>query len=350
MSDVTRSFTSLSSLGWQPFFQQQLLLEEWDVALPARIIEQHKSEIKVATAEETIAIALTHSMPEMVVGDWILLDGDKHFLRLLERKTSFARKAAGSKVHKQLISANVDTAFIVCSMNADFNLNRIERFLSLVNESEAEPVVVLSKSDQTESPEKFIRAVQSIDPLLMVEAVNCLDSVSISKLSPWVKKGRTIAVLGSSGVGKSTLTNTLLGEETQSTSGIREDDSKGRHTTTSRSLVSLAEGGLILDTPGMREIQLADCKDGIATTFADIEALAEECRFADCQHESEPGCAIQKAIESEGLDVRRLGNYKKLLREEALNSANLAERRANDKALGKFYKTTLAQATKLKGR
>lgn len=347
-------FTSLASLGWQPFFQQQLSLEEWDSVLPARVIEQHKSEIKVATAEEILTLALIHTMPEMVVGDWILLsesaDGEKHFSRLLERKTCFSRKAAGSKVQKQLISANVDTAFIVCSMNADFNLNRVERFLSLVNESDAEPVVVLSKSDQADSPEKFIQAVQRIDPLLMVEAVNCLDSVSISKLSPWVKEGRTIAVLGSSGVGKSTLTNTLLGEEAQSTSGIREDDSKGRHTTTSRSLVSLAEGGLILDTPGMREIQLADCKDGIATTFADIEALAEECRFADCQHESEPGCAIQKAIESEGLDVRRLGNYKKLLREEALNSANLAERRANDKALGKFYKTTLAQATKLKGR
>jgi ribosome biogenesis GTPase len=350
MSDFTSPFSSLSALGWQAFFQQQLLLEEWDTALPARIVEQHKSEIKVATAEEIVTLALTHNMPEMVVGDWLLLNAGKQFSRLLDRKTCFSRKAAGSKVHKQLISANVDTAFIVCSMNDDFNLNRIERFLSLVNESEAEAVVILSKSDQAESPEEFIQAVQSIDPLLMVEAVNCLDAESIKKLSPWVKQGSTIAVLGSSGVGKSTLTNTLLGDNTQSTGGIREDDSKGKHTTTSRSLIALGAGGLILDTPGMREIQLADSKDGIAATFADIEALAEQCRFADCGHQGEPGCAIEKAIESGELDSRRLANYQKLLKEDAFNSASLSERRASDKALGKFYKTTLAQATALKGR
>ena len=350
MSDITYSFSSLSDLGWQPFFQQQVSLEEWDDALPARIVEQHKSEIKVATAEETITLALTHNMPEMVVGDWILLNAEKHFSRLLDRKTCFSRKAAGSKVHKQLISANVDTAFIVCSMNDDFNLNRIERFLSLVNESAAEAVVILSKSDQAESPEEFIQAVQHVDPLLIVEAVNCLDAESIKKLSPWVKQGSTIAVLGSSGVGKSTLTNTLLGENTQSTSGIREDDSKGKHTTTSRSLIGLSAGGLILDTPGMREIQLADSKEGIATTFADIEAFAEQCRFADCGHESEPGCAIQKAIESGELDSRRLGNYQKLLKENAFNSASLSERRASDKALGKYIKNTQAEAAGLKGR
>lgn len=347
-------FTSLVSLGWQPFFQQQLLLDEWDSATPARIIEQHKSEIKVATEEEVLTLKILHSMPEMVVGDWLLLEDSenqpKQFSRLLDRKTSFSRKAAGSKIHKQLISANVDTAFIVCSMNDDFNLNRIERFLSLVNEAEAEAVVILSKSDQAESPEEFIQAVQSIDPLLMVEAINCLDVESIKKLSPWVKEGSTIAVLGSSGVGKSTLTNTLLGENAQSTSGIREDDSKGKHTTTSRSLLALAEGGLILDTPGMREIQLADSKEGIEATFADIELLAQQCKFGDCQHDDEPGCEVKKAVESGELDERRLNNYQKLLKENAHNSASLAERRASDKALGKFYKKTLSQSTALKGR
>jgi len=343
-------FESLASLGWQPFFQQQVLLEEWDSALPARIVEQHKSEIKVATAEEVITIALTHNMPEMVVGDWLILNEEKNFSRLLDRKTSFARKAAGSKVHKQLISANVDTAFIVCSMNDDFNLNRIERFLSLVNESSAEAVVILSKSDQAETPEEFIQAVQSIDPLLMVEAVNCLDAESIKKLSPWVKEGSTIAVLGSSGVGKSTLTNTLLGKSAQSTSGIREDDSKGKHTTTSRSLIALTAGGLILDTPGMREIQLADSKEGIAATFSDIEAFSEQCRFADCGHQGEPGCGIQLAIESGELDSRRLANYQKLLKEDAFNSASLSERRASDKALHKYYKNVLAKTAELKGR
>lgn len=341
---------ALADLGWQPFFQQQLSLEEWDTAIPARIVEQYKSEVTVTTGTDTFNIVLLPSMPEMVVGDWVLLDSNTQFLRLLERKTCFSRKAAGSKLKKQLISANVDTAFVVCSMNEDFNLNRIERFLALVNEAGAEPVVVLSKSDQTAAPETFIEQVQSLDAFLAVEAINGLDENSVAKLQPWLKKSSTIAVLGSSGVGKSTLINTLLGDEQQATAGVREDDGKGRHTTTSRSLISLKDGGLILDTPGMREVQLADSKEGIATTFADIEHYAEQCRFSDCGHASEPGCAVQQAVQSGDLDQRRLDNYLKLLREDALNSASLAQRRADDKALGKFYKTTLSEAQKLKGR
>ena len=341
---------SLTTLGWQPYFQQQLSLDEWDGAIPARVIEQNKSEITVATESDAFNIALLATMPEMIVGDWLLLDGQQRVLRLLDRKTCFSRKAAGSKLKVQLISANVDVAFIMSSMNDDFNLNRLERFLSLVNESGAEPVVLLSKSDQSDVPESFIEQVQKLDPFLMVEAVNCLDRESVNKLSPWIKEGTTIAVLGSSGVGKSTLVNTLLGEEYQSTGDIREDDNKGRHTTTRRSLIALDSGGVILDTPGMREIQLADCKEGIAATFSDIEALSEQCKFSDCHHQNEPRCAVQQAIKSGDLDERRLNNYLKLLREESLNSASLSERRANDKALGKFYKKTLSESQKLKGR
>jgi len=344
------NLSSLSDLGWQSFFQQQLSLNEWDESIPARVVEQHKSEITVATEKGVFNIHLLAGMPEMVVGDWLLLDDQHHVLRMLDRKTIFSRKAAGSKLKRQLISANVDTAFIVSSMNEDFSLNRIERFLSLVNESGAEPVVVLSKSDQADNPQAFAEQVHSLDPFLMVEAVNCLDRDSVDQLSPWIKAGATIAVLGSSGVGKSTLINTLLCENRQSTGNIREDDDKGRHTTTRRSLVPLKSGGMILDTPGMREIQIADCKEGIATTFSDIEAFAEQCKFSDCKHQAEPGCAVQQAIVSGDLDQRRLDNYLKLLREEAYNSASLAERRSSDKALGKYYKNTLSEALKLKGR
>ncbi len=341
---------SLVELGWQPFFQQQLSMEEWDAATPARVVEQHKSELEVATQAGTHTLEITHAMPSVTVGDWVLLDDHGVFLRALERKSCFARKAAGSKLSRQLIAANVDTAFIVCSMNEDFNLNRIERYLSVVNNAEAEPVVVLSKMDLCADPEGMSQQVQSLDNMLCVESVNSLSSDSVSKLLPWCQPGKTVVLLGSSGAGKSTLSNRLLGDEHQDTGDIREDDGKGRHTTTRRSLLKMPTGAMILDTPGMRELQLADCEEGVASTFSDIIDLADNCRFGDCQHGNEPGCAVRSAIESGELDERRLLNYLKLSREQALNSASLAQRRATDKDLGKYYKRTLSEAKKLKGR
>ncbi len=340
----------LESLGWQPFFQQQLSLEEWEISVPARVVEYHRSEMRLLSEQGESTVLLQHEMPAMVVGDWVLLSPEGAFQRLLERKTCFQRKAAGSDVRTQLISANVDTAFIVCSINDDFNLGRLERYLALVNEAGAEPVIVLTKEDLVDEPAQWVREVQRANPGVMVESVNALDADSVNKLAPWMARGNTIAVLGSSGVGKSTLVNTLAGNEGQQTGAIREDDSKGRHTTTSRSLVRLESGALMLDTPGMREIQLANSESGIEATFAEIAQLAEGCRFSDCQHESEPGCAVRRAIQEGKLDERRLQSYNKLRREDALNSASLAERRSSAKALGKFYKRTLAESGKLKGR
>ncbi|CAA0114012.1 Small ribosomal subunit biogenesis GTPase RsgA [Halioglobus japonicus] len=344
------NFSSLASLGWQPFFQQQLSLEEWNDSAPARVIEQHKSAVRVATHEWALNLDLLSSMPNFVVGDWLLLNADRRFTRLLERKTCFARKAAGTGIRRQLIAANIDTAFIVSSMNEDFNLNRLERFLAVVNEAGAEPVIVLSKADKCTQPIQFVDQAQGLDPFLAVVAVNSLNAESVAQLSPWTCEGKTVTVVGSSGVGKSSLVNTLLEDDQQTTRGIREDDDKGRHTTTRRSLFALPGGGLILDTPGMREIQLVESREGIATTFSDIEELSGNCQFSDCHHLTEPGCAVIDAIATGMLEQRRFNNYLKLRRENDRNSASLAEGRANAKAQGKFYKKTQSEAKRLKGR
>ncbi|MCW8853828.1 MAG: ribosome small subunit-dependent GTPase A, partial [Gammaproteobacteria bacterium] len=296
--------------------------------------------------EGKVSLPITPGMPSMTVGDWLLLDDRGQFHRLLQRLSLFSRKAAGTKVATQLIAANIDSVFIVSSLNQDFNLNRIERYLVMANEAGVEPVVVLTKLDCCTHPEDYIQQVQRIDPMLAVVAVNSLDSDSVSQLGDWCAPGKTVALLGSSGVGKSTLTNTLSGEAIQQTRGIREDDDKGRHTTTGRSLHLLPAGGLLLDTPGMRELQLAACEQGIEETFKDIAELASECKFSDCQHQNEPGCAVQAEIKAGRLDERRLSSYLKLMKEQAFNSATLAEKRAKDRDLGRYYRSVLASKRK----
>lgn len=354
---------SLLELGWGNAFIQQLSLDEWDDCLPARIIEQHKSEVTVATEQGCFSVTLPVQLDfTLAVGDWVLLDKQKQLVRVLERNTVFARKAAGAKVKEQLIAANVDTVFIVCSMNQDFNLNRIERYLVLANEAGAEAVVVLTKADLCESQQvvsDFIDQAQALDPYLMVEALNALDESSLEALSPWCKVGKTVALLGSSGVGKSTISNLLMGQSVQSTAGIREDDSKGRHTTTSRSLHlipkgSRLSGGLLLDTPGMRELQLANVEAGIEETFSDVLAFAENCKFSDCTHASDlpegSGCRVQGAIKAGELPERRLLSYQKLQREDQLNSSSLAERRDKDKQFGKMIKSVMKDVKSRKQR
>jgi len=187
------------------------------------------------------------------------------------------------------------------------------------------------------------REVQDLNPLLVVETVNCLDAGEIEKLLPWCVTGRTVALMGSSGVGKSTLVNTLLGDTVQDTGSIRDKDGTGRHVTTGRSLHPMKEGGLLLDTPGLRELQLTDCDEGVNSTFVEITALARQCRFNDCLHGGEPGCAVRDAILRGELDARRLSSYRKLMREQAFNSATLAEKRAREKRFGKMVKSVLSQ-------
>ncbi len=343
---LTSTKNPLKCLGWKPFFQQQLTLEDYDNTQFARVIAHHRSGYVLAGEDGQIHLGIHSSLPNMTVGDWVVLDQHQQFIRLLDRRSLFSRKAAGEKVAEQLIAANVDTVFIVCSLNHDFNLSRIERYLALVHEAEVEPVIVLSKADLCNNAEELKSQVQKLDQLLMIETVNSLEPSSVAKLMSWCCEGQTVAFIGSSGVGKSTLVNALLGQQEQATSHIREDDSKGRHTTTSRSIHMLPSGGLLMDTPGMREIQLTDCETGVSETFSDIAQLAEHCHFGDCQHLTEPGCAVQAAIEDGRLELRRFNNYQKLLREQAINGATLAEKREKNKQFGKMVRSVMSEKRK----
>ena len=338
----------MTSLGWKPFFQQQLTLDDYDHAVITRVIAHHRNGYTLVSEEGEIHLPLNSSLPPLTVGDWVLLNQQHQLIRYLDRRSLFKRKASGSKVQEQLIAANIDTVFIVCSLNYDFNLSRIERYLALAHEAEVEPVVVLTKVDLCNNSVELTQQVQKIAPLLMIERVNSLDPLSVSSLMKWCGKGQTVTFLGSSGVGKSTLINTLLGQEIQLTGSVREDDSKGRHTTTARSVHLLPSGGILIDTPGMRELQLVDCEQGVSTAFADIESLATACQFGNCQHQTEPGCAVQQAIDERTLPLRRLESYQKLLREQAYNTATIAERRAEYKRFGKMVRSIAADKRKRK--
>ncbi|PSW22274.1 ribosome small subunit-dependent GTPase A [Photobacterium sanctipauli] len=338
------SIPSLPQLGWRPFFQQQLTLDELGEYQVGRVVEQHRSGVVVMGEQGQQSLTQSPNGERVCVGDWVLFDDNLKLHRCLERQSLFKRKAPGTKVDTQLIAANIDSLLVVCSLNNDFNLSRIERYLALAKEAEVEPIIVLTKADQCEDVEDKRQQVQALDPLLMVHAINGLDPEYLQELAGYCTQGKTLALLGSSGVGKSTLVNGLMGAEVQSTAAIREDDSKGRHTTTSRALKWLPQGGLLMDTPGMRELQLSDCEQGVSDTFSEITELAQQCRFGDCSHESEPGCVVQQAIADGTLAPRRLVSYQKLMREQALNSATLAEKRAKDKAFGKMIHNVQSQS------
>ena len=345
----------LRELGWQPFFDEQVDFEELNSLLAVRVFAHFGSRLLVASTEEEYSIPyplVTARMEQgcgdepVAVGDWFLVtQQDQHVVKRLTRKTVLARKAAGDTVKPQLIASNIDTVFIVSSCNHDFNPSRLERYLALVLESEATPVVVLTKSDLHDDPHSLSQIAAALHPGLVVETINALDPEQASVLEYWCRKGQTIAMLGSSGVGKSTLANTLCGKSIK-TQGSREDDSKGRHTTTARYMHPLAAGGWLIDTPGMRELQLADCEDGVNQVFEDLVLLADQCQFRNCSHQGDHGCALESAVESGELDARRLTNYLKLLSEQARNSASLAERRERERKTGKMYKRILSEKQK----
>lgn len=266
------------------------------------------------------------------VGDWAAAicrpqEGAAAIHGVLPRTSQISRQAAGAEVKEQIVAANVDVLFLVAALNHDFNLRRLERYLIMAYSSGATPVILLSKADVCDSPEDYIAMAEGIAPGVPVLAVSALAGTGLEQLAPFLAGGATCALTGSSGSGKSTLLNRLAGEELQQTQGIREDDSRGRHTTTHRQLFPLPGGGVLIDTPGMRELQLWDGgADGISGAFADIEELAAKCRFRDCKHERELGCAVKEAVRSGQLDPSRLSNFRKTARELKFQAAKGQQR------------------------
>ncbi|KQP10922.1 GTPase RsgA [Methylobacterium sp. Leaf99] len=333
MPSVTAPSDALATLGWSPFFADQVGDRP---GLPARISMVHRSRMSAIGPDGPIRIALAHhtNTGAYAVGDWVLIDPAARTLQgRLERRTLLARRVEGSKV-PQLAAANVDTLFVVTSCNADFNPARLERYLALANQAGTEPVILLTKADTATDAETYRLQAEALQRDLPVLILNPREAGAAAALAPWCGPGRTVALVGSSGVGKSTLVNTLAGDdagEPQLTGDIREHDAKGRHTTTARSLHAIAGGGWVIDTPGMRTLHVSDAAEGIETLFAEIVELAPRCRFRDCTHAHEPGCAVQAAVAEGSLDPERLSRWRKLFDENRVNTPVLTGPRGNKK-------------------
>ena len=343
-----QSNISLQSLGWRPFFASQVPLDVGDNMRPARVLAVHRGRVEVASEEGvgSIEVAGPAAGLAITVGDWLLIDAEgPRVYAVLERLGVFKRRAAGTSGETQLIAANVDTLFIVTSANRDFNVARLERYLAIAHDAGAFPVIVITKADEVESVGEFIEQASRLSPGLLVEALDAREPAAVEVLRPWCESGQTVALLGSSGVGKSTLINTLAATQ-QETQEVRADDQRGRHTTTGRTMHHLPAGGWLIDTPGMRELQLVDVGGALEDVFAEVATLAETCRFGDCLHEEEPGCAVQAAVAAGTLDPERLRRYRKLLAEDRRNTESIADRRSRDKHFGKLYKSIIAEKRK----
>lgn len=331
---MTASMTTetLADLGWTEFFSDQVAPEEGAQCHPVRVLSVHRGKIAVAGdgARRFITPYIQGALPtddHPTVGDWLLID-DATLLpvRVIPRRNLFKRRSPADPRRDQMIAANVDTAFIVASCNQDFSVARLERYLVLAREVGVTPVVVLTKADLTDTPEVFAAGARAIEPGLAVETVDGRDPAGVVGLAAYCGPGQTVVFLGSSGVGKSTLVNSLRGSDSIATQAIRANDGTGRHTTTVREMHRLPQGGWLLDTPGMRELQLSDVAAGIAEVFDDFALAAQDCRFSDCSHGVEPGCAVQAAIASGALTTVRFDRWRKLAAEEKASAARLTKR------------------------
>jgi len=314
--------------GWNDYFEKLFQQYSLDDVCPGRVVLEHKETYRLQTQYGELLADISgrvryealsrEDLP--AVGDWVvarprMAEGKATIHAVLPRKSKFTRKITGGRTEEQIVGANIDTIFLVTSLNNDFNLRRLERYLAVSWESGARPVILLSKADLCEEIEKRLAEVESIAKGVPVHAVSVFNNEGLDPLGQYFGEGQTIALLGSSGVGKSTLINRLTGQEVQRIQEIRQKRDRGRHTTTHRELILLPQGGLVLDTPGMRELQLWQADEGVKQTFDDIESLIGQCRFRDCRHQNEPGCAILRALEEGTIVHARYQNYEKLQKE-----------------------------------
>lgn len=346
----------LTALGWSEFFERTFEPYRERGHFAGRVVLEERGAYRLYTEHGELNARVrgklrfdSESAADFpAVGDWVSVatrerDGITQIHAVLPRRSKFSRKAAGSNSEEQVVAANVDTVFLVQGLDHDFNLRRLERYIVAAFESNAAPVVVLSKADLCEDVEQKVSAAGMVAPGTPVHAISSVSGLGLETLEQYIQRGVTVAFLGSSGAGKSTLINRIVGEEIQKTAEVREHDSRGRHTTTHRELLVLKTGGLLIDTPGMRELQLWDAGSSLGEAFSDVESIAAACYFTNCRHQNEPGCAVREALSDGRLDADRYESYVKLERELEYLDSRMDERlnlkrKSREKKLHRAYR------------